>query len=201
MKVLSLILCIPMKLLYFLKLNLHRCGWNTFPNTTCLFFLFLVSSTLLVGCFGSTLCTKGDTKQGLFFDYGKIYGRSYVDIGAYPTFVPDASWVKKLIVEDNGFLAVTGQKTIVCEEPKKTPETTAKGSGYCKNRKQVERYTAYRYIEGRGYEEWPGISKNQWENIQTLEHQFSVSPEYFYENCRYRFFGRFFQLLEVMQKI
>ena len=38
-----------------------------------------------------------------------------VDIGAYPTFHIKASWVKKMIVKQNGFLLVYGQKTVHCD--------------------------------------------------------------------------------------
>ena len=173
---------------------------SSFHKKIYLFFLLLSSSTL-IGCQGSILCTKGDTNQGLFFHYGKTLGRSHVDIGSSPTLVSDASWVKKLIVEENGFLAVTGQKTIICADPKKTQNSTKAQSDMCRERKMVEKYTAHRYMEGKGYEEWTEISTKEWEDIQSLDHRFFTPPKYFYKNCRYKAFAYIHQLMGIVRRL
>ena len=48
----------------------------------------------LAGC-GSMLCTKGDSNQGLFFNFGSLLGHPYVEIGGSPSFNLNESYVKK----------------------------------------------------------------------------------------------------------
>ena len=76
----------------------------------CIPLFFLTS-----GC-GAMICSKKDNpKHGVVFDYENIYGHKYVNIGHLPTFIEKDTWVKKLIVKNNGFLVVSSQKTASCK--------------------------------------------------------------------------------------
>ncbi len=158
-------------------------------------FLWIALCFPLLGC-GSMLCSKGDTNQGVFFDFDPVL--QSVDIGAYPTFHSKDSWVKKLIVKPEGFLLVSSQKTVHCdnhEEMKKNIHLV------CKGHKLVEVYTIFRYIDKTGYQEWSYASLQEWENITDLYHKFSKKPQYHYQKCRYKFFGFLYQLWQIIKKV
>ena len=157
-----------------------------------LLFLF---SFLLCGC-SSMLCTKGKTKQGVFFDFDPI--AKTVDIGAYPTFHSGADWVKKMIVQWDGFLFVSAQKTVHCdnrEEMKKNIHLT------CKGHRLVDVYTIFRYTDKTGYEEWSDAPEKDWKEVKKLDHVFSKKPDYHYKNCRYKMFGGLKMLMQIIKKI
>ena len=146
------------------------------------------------------LCSKGKTKQGLFFDFGSAFGRGYVDIEHYPTFHPGASFVKKLIVKSSGFLLVNSQGTVHCgnrEEMRKNPRLR------CKGHKIVDIYTVRRYRDKSGYEEWGGsrVPEKEWRAAASLSHKFSVPPDYHYENCRYKIFGGLHRIIQIIFRI
>ena len=155
------------------------------------------------------LCTKGDTKQGLFFNFGQGAVYPYVDIGSHPTYTPRSSWVGKLIVKEEGFLVVTGQRTVVPCKAKNKQNTLlreivtacqmyAVGEEY----QQVKKYTIKRYTKKRGYEEWfDKIPIKEWQKADSLNYKFSKTPDYHYENCRKHKSGKRHMLLEIMQKI
>ena len=157
---------------------------------------FLIFSVCFLGACGSTLCTKGDSKQGLRFDFDPVL--KTVDIGAYPTFHKKASFVKKLIVTWDGFLLVSSQKTVHCdnkEEMKKTINLA------CEGHRLVDNYTVRRYTDQRGYEEWPYMPEDKWKNIKDLDHSFSTAPAYHYKNCRFAPFGALIMLLQIIKKV
>ena len=157
------------------------------------FFCFLWS--------GSMLCTKGDTKQGLFFEFGSALDYDYVAIDSYPGFRAGDQYVKKLIVDNvDGFLLVYEQGAVHCdnnEEIKRNP--TAR----CKGHKIVNSYIMKRYTEKNGYEEWGKgkISEEDWKDVSNLYHTFSVQPDYHYENCRYHYFGALLMFLKMTSRI
>ena len=158
--------------------------------------LFLMA---LPGC-DAILCTKGDSKQGLFFNFGSDFGRGYVNIGAYPTFHTGADFVKKLIVKENGFLLVSSQGTVHCDNR----EEMLKGAQVaCKGHKIVDIYTVRRYTDSGGYEEWGDskIPEKEWEAVASLNHSFSLPPDYHYKNCRLKIFGGLYQILQIIQRI
>ena len=153
-----------------------------------------------LGC-GSTLCTKGKTKQGLFLDFGSEFGRSYVNLAGYPTFHSGKTGgTEKLIVDPyEGFLLVYSQGTVHCDNM----DELKKGKRVkCKNHRIVDMYKVHRYTDERGYEEWGKgvIPESEWRGATQLNHQFSKKPEYHYENCRWHFFGGLFQLLEFISR-
>ena len=155
-------------------------------------------------CGSSFVCTKGDSRQGLVFDFGKDFGKPWVDIGAYPTFTKNASFVKKIIVDkDRGFLLVSSQKTVHCDNTEEMNKAARAGNPYvpCKGHKLVENYTVRRYIEKKGYEEWSYVPLKEWEQVQNLEHKFNKQPDYIYENCRYQFFGSLYRLIQTIKRI
>ena len=162
-----------------------------------LFYLLLLCLPFLAGC-DSMLCTKGDSKQGLFFSFDPLL--KTVDIGSYPTYTARASWVKKIIVKWDGFLTVESQGTVHCDnmqEIKKNPATR------CKGHKIVQNLTVRRYRDGKGYEEWDinAISEKEWSNITDLNHKFSKPPLYHYENCRHKLLGGLHKLWQTIKRV
>ena len=142
------------------------------------------------------LCSKGDTNQGILFDYDPLF--QTVDIGPYPTAHIRDSWVKKLIVREAGFLLVYGQKSVHCdnyEEMKKNYHTP------CEGHKLVENYTIIRYHDNTGYEEWSYAPKEDWQNVENIEHVFEKKPDYHYENCRFQLFGGLIKLIQMIIRI
>ena len=165
--------------------------------------IFIFLSLPLIGC-GSILCTKGETKQGLFFEFGSMLGKSYVDIGAEPTAVSDSSWVKNLIIEDEGFLLVSSQKSVHCDNKEQMDQEAKKGNLIgCQGHRLVENYLIRRYTDARGYEEWGynKIPEQEWKGIKNLNHSFSTKPDYHYENCRYHFLGGLYQILQIIDRV
>ena len=154
----------------------------------------------LPGC-DSMLCTKGDSRQGLFFDFGSVLGRNYVNIGHYPTFHTGSDFVKKLIVKENGFLLISSQGTVYCDNRKEMRQQGPHVA--CKGHKIVNVYTVRRYTDSGGYEEWGDdkIPEKEWRSARSLNHSFSAAPEYHYENCRYKIFGGLYQLIQIIQSI
>ena len=73
----------------------------------------------------------------------------------------------------------------------------------CKGHKIIDVFTIRRYTDTRGYEEWEGhqIPKEEWSQVQNLNHVFSQKPTYHYENCRYHLFGGILQLLQTVDQI
>ena len=168
-----------------------------------LFFFILVLMPFL-GC-GAMLCTKGETKQGLFFNFGSDFGRGYVDIAHYPTFHEGQSFVKKLIVDDwEGFLLVSSQKSVHCDNKEEMDKAAKTGRFIkCEGHKIVEGYKVRRYTDNTGYEEWEKeqIPKQEWQSARSLNHVFSKKPVYHYENCRYHFFGKLIQILQIIDRV
>ena len=149
----------------------------------------------LLGC-GATLCTKGKSKQGLFFDFDPVL--KTVDIGGYPTFTSKADFVKKLIVKWDGFLLVYSQKTVHCDnlaEIKKNPTLA------CKGHKLMDNYYVLRYTGDTGYEEWSYMPQREWKDIKELSHSFNKKPDYHYTNCRYKFFGALYMLWQIIKGV
>ena len=148
----------------------------------------------------STLCTKGDTKQGLFFHVilGNKIIPDQVDIGGGPTHHRGDPWVSKILVNDNQeFLLITSQKTVHCDNFK---ELNSGLHTRCKGHKIITKHKVRRHTQKNGYEEWQIIPKEEWENAKTLHHVFSRPPTYHYTNCRYRFFGKFYQFLQFIER-
>jgi len=173
-----------------------------------LLFIFLLFSSLGFTSCGSMLCSKGDTNQGLFFYYDPLF--QTVDVGALPTMGKGDSFVKHIIVKDEGFLVVTSRHVVTqCIPENENQEAFYTLIKPCKRYKEgrvfktVEKYIIRRYIEGKGYEEWePGtIPKKEWQNISKLDHTFSKPPTYHYENCRWAVFGALQMLRQIIHKI
>ena len=148
-----------------------------------------------IGC-ASFLCTKGDSNQGLYFDYDPVF--KTVDIAAYPTFHLKDSWVKKLIVKEEGFLLVYGQNTVHCDNREEMRKNINLA---CKGHKIVENYTIIRYTDKTGYEEWSYALKKDWESINSLGHIFLKKADYHYKNCRYQLFAGIKRLLQIIKRI
>ena len=166
-------------------------------------FIFILLILPFLGC-GSMLCTKGNTKQGLFFEFDSIFGKGYVDIGAEPTATTDSSWVKNLIIKNEGFLLVTSQKSVHCDNKEQMDREAKKGNMIrCQNHRLVENYLIRRYTDETGYEEWGynKIPEKEWRGIKDLRHSFSKKPDYHYENCRYHLLGGLYQILQIIDRV
>ena len=141
----------------------------------------------------------------MFFDFGSDFGRDYVDIAHYPTFHEGASFVQKLIVDEwEGFLLVSSQKSVHCDNKKEMNQLAKKGRLIgCEGHRIVEKYKVRRYREANGYEEWETgqIPKKEWQGVNNLNHVFSKNPVYYYENCRYHFFGKLIQILQIIDRV
>lgn len=162
---------------------------------------FCLLSFFLAGC-GSMLCTKGDTKQGVLFNFSTIPG-DHVDIGWHPTYVLRDDWVKKLIVDEfDGFFVVTAQSTFHCDSWDKI-KIEDRNMSNCKGRRFVDKHTVRRYLRKRGYEEWGSetMPKEEWQNVKNIHHSFSTKPDYFYENCRYHLLGGVYKFLQIIEKV
>ena len=167
--------------------------------------ILLILFCLIGGCVlllsGSELCTKGDTNQGVFLDFGSAIDYTYAVINSRPGFRPSDKYVKKLIVDNaEGFLLVYEQGAVHCdnsEEMEKNPKTR------CKGHKIINSYIVKRYTVKNGYEEWGKgkISEEDWKDVSDLHHSFSIKPDYHYENCRYHFFGDIIMFLKMVSRI
>ena len=153
----------------------------------------------LAGC-GSMLCTKGDSNQGLFFDFGSLLGHPYVEIGGSPSFNLNESYVKKLFVDSRGFLLVSSYKTVHCDNREEMRKDI---SSSCRGHRIIEKYRVRRYRKQYGYEEWESndIPEVEWKTITDIDDSFSKKPTYHYENCRYSLFGGFYQLIQAIRRI
>ena len=164
--------------------------------------LFIPFLPLITGC-GATICLKKDNqKHGIAFNYGNMYGNKYVDIGHLPTFVEKDSWVKKLIVENDGFLLVSSQKTASCKNRQEIKKTIKENLPLppCERITMIK-YPVRRYVTNQGYEEWTNISEKEWSEIKDLNHIFAKQPDYHYEDCSYNLFSRAYMFLATLNFI
>ena len=164
--------------------------------------LFIPFLFIVTGC-GATICSKKDnSKHGVAFNYGNMYGNNYIDIGHLPTFIEKDKWVKKLIVENNGFLVVSSQQTASCKNKEEIKVAINKKLPLppCERIAMIK-YPVRRYITNRGYEEWAHISEKEWFKITDLKHIFVKQADYHYENCNYNIFGRFYMFLATLHFI
>lgn len=162
---------------------------------------------LLGGC-GAMLCTKGETRQGVIFDFWSMMGRGYLDLSHYPTFHsgPDGG-AAKLIVEGGGlgeegegFLLVMPQGRVHCDN---MDELRAGKRVRCKGHRVVDTHRVHRYTRERGYEEWAtdAVPEEEWRKAAGVDHAFPQKPEFHYENCRYDSFAGVVQLFQTVVRI
>ncbi|MDE0518584.1 MAG: hypothetical protein OXH36_03380 [Bdellovibrionales bacterium] len=159
---------------------------KTIPSTVT-----LIIALLLTSC-GGTICES--KKKKIILNYNPTF--KTVDIGGLPTYNERASWVKKLIVKQNGFLVVSkqniaGLKKVPCEEESKKGQL-------CQKYFQSHLYQMHYYIEGVGYKYWGDLPKKQWESISNLEDQPSKKPDFIYKNCRFSLLGPVLDIILMM---
>ena len=180
--------------------------------------VFVFYSFFLCGC-GSMLCTKGKTKQGIFFNFYPEF--KTVNIGHYPTFAaPEPSalgllvggkkrappadrdpYMKKMFVKKNGFLIIHQQRRFHCdnmEEVQKGLPVQCKGHKFVNDGFHIRQYT-----DKSGYKEWTSLalSESEMANVKNAHHAFVSLPDYHYENCRYKMFGGLVQWLQIIFSI
>ena len=180
--------------------------------------LLIFYSFFLGGC-GAMLCSKGKTKQGIFFNFYPEF--KTVNIGTYPTFAapepsalgllvggkkraPPASrdpYMKKMFVKKNGFLIIHQQRSFHCdnmEEVQKGLPVACQGHRFVNDGYQIRQYT-----KKSGYKEWNSLdlSKSQLTEVKNFHHIFAHSPDYHYENCRYKIFGGLIQWLQIISSL
>ena len=152
-------------------------------------YTIILSITLLLIACGGTICT--DEKKKVLLNYNPTF--KTVDVSGLPTYKAGDYWVKKIIVETNGFLVVTEQKTagykqVPCEEESKKGQL-------CQKYNQSSHYNMQSYIEGVGYKYWGKIPKKEWESISSLEDEPSRKPDVYKKNCRFSLFGPLLDIL------
>lgn len=144
-----------------------------------LFFL-LFASLFLISCDG--IICEGKNSEGknttVVFHYDPLF--KTVDVGGAPTYVKNSSWVKKLIVEEEGFIVVTEVKTagfekVPCDN---NPEQL------CDKHKIRTYYNMQSYKESEGYKYWFDIPKKEWSFLSQLEDQATKPPSFHIKNCR-----------------
>ncbi len=151
-------------------------------------FLLVAFCALITQCgSGSTLCTRENTEQGLFFDAsaeGSSGLGNRVDFRGEPTHHAGAPWVEKILVNSSKeFLLITHQKKGLCANKEEMEKNIY---AKCENYKIIKSYYIRRYTYAGGYEEWNDeiIPKHEWEKADTINFQFSAPPLYHYKNCR-----------------
>lgn len=145
----------------------------------------------LTSC-GGMICEgvhKSRGKQTVVFDYDPIF--KTVDVGGAPTYAKNNSWVKKIIVKQDGFVVVTEQQTagfknLPCEDNKEK---------ICQKHVISSYYIMQSYKEGEGYKYWFKIPKKDWMSISSIEDQPSKEPSFHAKDCRYSFFGSLLEIL------
>lgn len=164
------------------------------------FILFLFSIVLLLTNCGGMIC-KGKDENGIektvVFDYDPYF--KTVDVGGAPTYVQNGNtpWVKKLIVEEEGFLVVTEVKTagfeqLPCEDNKEK---------LC-DKHIIRTYNNLQtYKKGEAYKYWYKISEKEWTVLSRLEDRPEKQPSFQAEDCRFSLFGSFLEILLAIFRI
>ena len=184
-------------------------------NLVRILFLIVLSTSFLA-C-SSMLCTKEKTRQGLFFSFDPYIKK--VNLGYYrPVIAPDSPLLqlteegankisrddphlKKMFVNENGFLIIHQQITFDCDNM----EEVLRGDPVaCKGHRFVNTgYHIRQYEEKSGYKEWTSLdlSDRELESINKIQHSFAEKPDFHYENCRFQVFGGFVQFLQIIFSI
>ena len=150
------------------------------PKNQIVFFYLLVL-VFLTSC-GGTIC-KGE--KTVMFDYDPFF--KTVDVGGVPTYFKgkNAPWVKKIIVESEGFIVVTEQKTAGF---KKRPCDDNKDK-LCDKHIISSYYNMQSYTEKEGYKYWFKIPEEEWAFISNVGNQPSKKPDMHIKNCQFAVFG------------
>lgn len=153
--------------------------------------LFLASceGVICKGVYVGETKFKSQEEQTVVFHYDPFF--KTVDVGGAPTYHENDSWVKKIIVEEDGFVVVSEQQTagfksLPCEDNK---EKT------CQKHVISSYYIMQSYKKGRGYKYWFQIPKKDWMSISSIEDQPEKKPDLHAKSCRYSFFGSLLELL------
>ena len=141
---------------------------------------------LTVSC-GGMICK--DSAGSIAFDYDPFFNA--VDIGGRPTHTPNSSWVKKIIVQDDGFIVVYDQKTAGF---KKQPCDHDK-SKMCDKHFIRSVYYVESYTDKDGYKSWSYVPEKDWKQISRLGDVVPQKPDIHIKNCRFSFFGSWLELL------
>ena len=155
-------------------------------KSVLILFLF-ITLFLTSGCGGVTckLIEKGEEKTVvLAYDpllkYVQVGGQSYVQNKNSP-------WVKKVIVESEGFVVVFEQKTAGF---KKRP-CDDDPSKLCEKHTITSYYILQTYTETEGYKYWFKIPKEEWELISNLTDRPSKKPDLQTNDCSFSSFASF----------
>ena len=139
----------------------------------------------LSGC-GGTICKWKEKKIVLNYDSFKgavtVGGKSYAKHN--PPF-NIASWIKKVIVEDDGFLVVNEQKTAGF---KKRPCDHDK-TKMCDKHVISSYFIMQYYRDDEGYKYWRPIPKKKWASISSLNDKMPENPNFHATECEFSFFG------------
>ena len=141
---------------------------------------------LTTGC-GGTICK--DQEGSVVLDWDPLLNT--VDIGGQPTHSPNASWIKKIIVQTGGFIVVYDQKTAgfkkqACEHDK---------SKMCDKHYIRSVYHIESYTDKEGYRAWSYVPEKDWQAISHIDDLVPQKPYLHIKNCRFNFFGSVIELL------
>ena len=141
---------------------------------------------LKVGC-GGMICK--DSAGSVVFDYDPFFNT--VDIGGYPTHTSNSSWVKKIIVQKDGFILVYDQKTAgfkkqACDHDK---------SKMCDKHFIRSVYYVESYTKEDGYRSWSYVPEKDWKLISRLGDAVPQKPDIHIKKCRFSFLGSWLELI------
>ena len=148
--------------------------------------VFLLFAVLLTGC-GGMICK--DKKHSIAFSYDSFF--KTIDIRGMPTYLERDPWVKKILVEEAGFIVITEQKTagfkmLPCED-------NSKKGKLCQKHVISSYYIMESYKEEEGYKSWSHLPKAEWTSFSNIEARPSQKPDLHIKNCRFSFFGSLFE--------
>ncbi len=141
---------------------------------------------LVIGC-GGTICK--DHEGSVVFDWDPLFNT--VDIGGRPTHSARASWVKKIIVETDGFIVVYDQKTAGFE---KQPCEHDK-SQMCDRHYIRSVYHIHSYTDEEGYRAWSYVPEKDWQSISHISDSVPQKPYLHIKDCRFNFLGSLLEFL------
>ena len=164
-------------------------------------FLCLLGAAFALLPFGSMFCEKGDSGEGVFFDFDP-YAET-ARISHYPAFGPAGRLLEKFFISGEGFLIIERKEEAPCGSLDETKKSRGGQRGCGGGDLLNGRFKAYRYIEKTGYEEWTSLalSKSQLESVKSIESPLPAAPDFRYESCRYHFFGWAITLLRMLFRI
>lgn len=116
----------------------------------------------------------------LTISYDPVFGSA--SVGASPTYRANVSFVKKIFVSQEGFLAVLSQGVMV-------------------NRKREERISIKKYHRDEGFTQWLNVPPDEVPRIQGLDYVFDGAPHSRLQNCGLNPFSNLLSLWQIIRTV